>query len=463
MLPRAITALLLASAGLFMSVATSGAAAPAPGSKPHLVLFVADDLTARDCGPYGATEVRTPHLDALARESLRFDRAYAGSPTCVPSRAVLYTGLMPFRNGAHPNHSQCKPGIRSIVHHFGELGYQVAQAGKKHFGPAEVFPFERIDGSETPEPGYEGKAGLRMDLNVAAVDRWLAQRRDERPLLLVVADHSPHVIWPERATYDPAAIGIPPDHIDTPETRRARARYYTDIEKMDANVGALIASLRRHGLWDTTAFLFTSDQGAQWAFAKWTLYEAGIRVPLLVRWPGLTTKPAHSAAMVSLADVIPTLREALGASIPAGLDGESFWPVLTGRRAAHRERVFATHTGDRDWNRSPARSVRDERYKLIVNLAPEIVYSTHMDKATDHDGGREYWPSWESAAQRDPLAAAVVQRYRHHPAEELYDLATDPFELHNLAGDPRYRSILERLRTELTEWRRAQDDPVPPQ
>lgn len=432
----------------------------ADAARPNLVLFVADDLTTRDTGPYGSSHVRTPRLDALARESLRFTRAFAASPTCVPSRAALYTGLMPFRNGAHPNHSQCRDGVQSLAHHFAAAGYQVVQAGKKHFGPESVFPWERIEDSEVPEPGFEKKAGLNTDLDVTAIDRWLRSRTDPRPLFLIVAEHSPHVVWPERATFDPAAVNIPPNHIDTPDTRRARARYYTDIEKMDRNLATLIASLQAHALWDNTAFLFTSDQGAQWAFAKWTLYDAGTSVPLLVRWPGKTRPGTYTDAMVSLVDIVPTLLEGAGAAVPSGLDGKSFLGVIDGRASHHRDVIFTTHTGDRDWNRSPARAIRTERYKLILNLAPQIVYTTHMDKAKDHDGGREYWPSWEKSAQSDPLAAAVLDRYRHHPAEELYDIQLDPYEQHNLATDPRFAGVLVDLRQRLVEWRRSQSDPV---
>lgn len=443
-----------------MALGAAALSHAADAARPHFVLFVADDLTARDTGAYGSSRVRTPQLDALARESLRFDRAYAASPTCVPARAALYTALMPFRNGAHPNHSQCNEGVQSLAHYFAVAGYQVVQAGKRHFAPASVFPWGRIEDSEVPEPGFEKNPGLNTDLDVAAVDRWLAARRDARPLFLIVADHSPHVVWTERATFDPAEVEIPPDHIDTPDTRRARARYYTDIEKMDRNLGALLTSLRKHALWDQTAFLFTSDQGAQWAFSKWTLYDTGIRVPLLVRWPGKVRPGTHTDALVSHIDVVPTLLEGIGAPVPKDLDGRSFWGVLLGRTARHREVVFTTHTGDRQWNRSPARSIRTERYKLIHNLAPDIVYTTHMDLAKDHDGGREYWPSWDEAAKHDPFAAQVLNRYRHHPAEELYDLQLDPYEQRNLAADPRYSPVLAALRTQLASWRATQGDTV---
>jgi arylsulfatase A-like enzyme len=413
---------------------------------PNIVLFVADDLGVTDIGPYGAKRVRTPNLDRLAAQSMRFDRAYAGSPTCVPSRATLYTGLMPFRNGAHPNHSQSREDVRSLAHYFQRLGYTVAQAGKRHFNPPSVFPFEIIKGSEVPEPGFENKQALRVDLNTAPVDQWLASGNKAKPFFLIVADHSPHVVWPDKAEYKPEDVEIPPSHIDTPETRAARARYYTDITKMDRNVGQTLASLEKNGLAENTIFIFTSDQGPQWPFAKWTVYDAGIRVPLLVRWPNVVKAGGATDAMVSLADVVPTFVEAAGGKPPEGLDGQSFLKVLQGQTSVHRERIFATHTGDGEWNRNPARCIRSGRYKLILNLAPEITYTTHMDLAKDHDGGREYWPSWEERAKTDRRAATVI------------DLLTDPYEIHNLIGDRKYADIVADLRVRLDEWRKQQGD-----
>jgi len=438
------------------------------GARPNIVLFVADDLTVTDNGPYGSKRVRTPNLDRLAAQSVRFDRAFAASPTCVPSRAALYTGLMPFRNGAHPNHSQCYEGVKSLAHYFQQLGYVTEQAGKRDFFPASVFPFEIIKTSVVPEPGFESKPALHLDLNTTPVDKWLAGADKSKPFFLIVADHSPHVVWVEKAEYKPEEVEIPPNHIDTPETRAARARYYTDITKMDRNLGGVLASLDKYGLAENTIFIFTSDQGAQWPFSKWTVYDMGIRVPLLVRWPGVIKPGGATDAMVSLVDVVPTFIEAAGGKPPEDLDGQSFISLLRGHSQTHREYIFVTHTGDGQYNRNPARAVRTERYKLILNLAPEITYTTHIDLAKDHDGGREYWPSWEERAKTDQRAAAVIDRYRNHPKEEFYDLATDPYEIHNLIGDRKYVDIIADLRARLSVWRKQQKDdktgpdPVPP-
>ena len=459
---RAATRTLLPAVLLALALAPWGGALAAQqgagSARPNVVLFIADDLTATDIGPYGNRVVRTPHLDSLARESVRFTRAFAGSPTCTPSRGVMYTGLQPFRNGAHANHAPTRPGTRSIVQHLEPLGYRVALAGKLHVGPREVFPFEYVPESNVPEPGHERDGVLYTDLNVTAVDRWLAGVERDRPFALVVADHSPHVVWPDSAEYDPAQVDVPANHVDTPRYRAARARYYSDVTKMDRNVGAVLASLRRRGLLERTLFVFVADQGAQWPFAKWGLYDDGIRAPLLVRWPGVTRPGATSDALVSLADLLPTFLAAAGAPAPAGLDGRSLAPLLRGQATPHHDAVFATHTGDREFNRTPMRMLRTARYKYILNLAPETRYSTHMDRARDHDGGREYWPSWLEASFRDEHAAAMLWRYHTRPAEELYDLQEDPHELRNLAARPEHASRLAELRARLATWRATQGD-----
>ncbi len=432
------------------------------GAKPNLVLYVSDDHTATDCGAYGSTDVRTPNIDRLAREGLRFRQAFAGSPTCMPSRAVLYTGLMPFRNGAHannlPGQSQCRPAVRSLPHYLTDLGYRVAQAGKTHFAPKEVFPFQRIENSETPEPGFESRPALHMDLNVAAVESWLARVPTNEPFCLVVCDHSPHVVWPEKATYDPAALTVPPNHVDTPELRKSRARYYTDIAKLDANLGRVLRALENHGFASNTVLIYTTDQGAQWPFAKWGLYDQGLRVPFIVRWPGRISAGGVSDALISLVDVTPTLVELAGGHPSPDLDGRSFLGVLEARTNAHRDVIFATHSQDGRMNLSPMRCIRNARYKYILNLSPENEYTTHMDKAKDHDGGREYWDSWVGEAASSLRAAAVLQRYHWRPREELYDTQLDPYEVHNLASDPAYADLKQDLAGRLAAWRREQND-----
>lgn len=424
-----------------------------PGKRPDIILFVSDDHGYEDSGAYGNTVVRTPNLDRLASESMRFTHAFAGSPTCTPSRSVLYTGLMPMRNGAHANHSSVHPEIRSLPHYLKALGYRVVLMGKVHVKPRTAFPFEYIK-AEKRGPGKT--RGLYMDLDTDAVDHMLANHNRSTPLCLVVCSHSPHVYWPRNDGYDSAKIDLPPYLVDTPITRRSRTRYYTDVTLMDKRLGKVLASLKRHGFAEAL-FVYTSDQGAQWPHAKWNLYDAGIRTPLIVRWRGKVQSGSTSNAMVSLVDLLPTFIEAAGGKPPQDIDGRSFLPILLGKKKAHRELIFTAHTGDGRMNQSPMRSVRTATHKYILNLRPDVKYTTHITNGKNADG-RDYWESWLEKAKTDEQAAKLVQDYQYRPAEELYDLRVDPYELDNLAEKPDYQPLRQSLRGKLDAWMKQQGD-----
>ena len=426
---------------LLLALLASLHAAVSP--RPDIVVFISDDHAQLDSTPYGSTDVRTPHMLQLARDGLVFTHAFIASPACAPSRAALLTGLMPARNGAENNHTYKRDDIASLPETLRALGYQTAAFGKVAHGPKDASRH----GFDVINPSHA--AGV--------VGKFLAERDRTKPLCLFVGTHDPHVPWPEIDGYDPAKINLPPTHLDTPETRAFRARYYTAVTKADTQLGELRALARTHLDAARTLFVYTSDHGAQWPFGKWNLYDAGIRVPLLVAWPGVTAPGTRTAAMVQWIDLLPTLIESAAGTVPAGLDGRSFLSVLRGHATAHRDAIFTTHSGDGRMNVYPIRSVRTAGWKLIVNLHPEFAHTTHIDKALARDGGR-YWLSWFEKATRDPAAAATVRRYHERPAVELYDLRTDPFEQRNLAALPAQAARVNELRAQLAAWMKSQGD-----
>jgi arylsulfatase A-like enzyme len=269
------------------------------------------------------------------------------------------------------------------------------------------------------------------------------------------------VFWIENdGSYDPKKITVPPYLLDTPQTREMRCKYYSDVSHMDAQLGDVLASLAKHGYDDAgTLVMFTSDQGAQWPFAKWNLYDAGIRVPLMARWAGKIKPGTTTDALVSLVDLLPTMLNVAGAvdQLTPKLDGRSFLPVLLGQSDRHDEAVFASNTGDGNMNRSPMRAVRTSRYKYIFNLLPDALFKTHISDGGGEDG-LYYWRSWEALAKSDAHAREVIEHYRHRPAEELYDIQADPYELKNLAGDASHASDLAAMRELLRKWRLDQGE-----
>jgi uncharacterized sulfatase len=412
--------------------------------QPNIVVFLSDDHTLTDSSVYGSTEIDTPHMQRLAKAGITFSRAFVASPSCAPSRAALLTGLMPARNGAEANHARPHTEIKKLPAYLKELGYEVVSFGKVgHY-------------AQTPEYGFDLARHYRYheDIAVGEAVKWLKARQSDRPLCLIVGTNWPHVPWPEAETVDPTQVKVPAHHVDTPETRRARAKYHQAIRRMDDELGkvfdAAYAKLGKNAL-----FLHSSDHGAQWPFGKWNLYDDGIRTPLLAVWPEKIAADVRTDAMVSWVDLLPTLVEVAGGKPDPTLDGRSFLPMLLGQTDKHREEIFTTHSGDGNFNVYPARSVRDQRYKYILNLHPEFQYRSHVTSAQEDDA---YWPSWAAKAKSDAEAARKVKRYQQRPREELYDLHSDPWEQTNLAERPEHAERLRTMRKKVEGWMEQQGD-----
>jgi uncharacterized sulfatase len=268
--------------------------------------------------------------------------------------------------------------------------------------------------------------------------------------------------------YDPGKLTVPPYLHDNAVTRRQLAAYYAEISKLDEQVGALLKALVRSQQVDNTLVLFVSEQGSSFPYGgKWSVYDNGIRIAAFARWPGRIAPGSTSDALMQYVDVPPTLLAAAGADPSRmdtgcpdanggrGFDGRSFLNVLLGRSHQLRQYVFAQHTtvGINGYREPyPMRAVRDSRYKLIRNLAAHNTY--HI--AGIHNG--EPLASWRQDSDGDPELAARVEWLFRRPAEELYDLATDPFEMHNRADDPRLADVKARLARELDAWMTQQGD-----
>ena len=442
--PPRLAALLACLVAFFLASSLHAASA-----KPDILVFLSDDQSQLDCSPYGEKIIRTPNMQKLADAGMTFERAYVASPSCAPSRAALLTGLMPARNGAEANHAKPRADIKKWPAYFQEQGYEVVAFGKvSHYKHTGDYGFDHF-----------ADDGFHQHESIGHAVEWLAKRPKDgaKPLCLMVGTNWPHVPWPDKQLgYDPATLTLPAGSIDTPETREWRARYAAAVTKADEDLGTVVAAARQQ-LGADTLILFSADHGAQWPFAKWNGYESGVCVPLIVCWPGVVQPGTRSRAMVQWTDFLPTLLEAAGGNAVPDLDGRSFLPVLRGEKTMHHELIFTTHSNDGQFNVYPLRTVRDERWKYIRNLHPEYAFTTHIDLPVKL-GQREYFSSWETRAKTDADAAEVVKRYHARPAEELYDLETDPHEQKNLAADPAHAAELSRLREKLDAWMAEQGD-----
>jgi len=411
--------------------------------QPNILIVIADDLNKDSVGVYGNKDVKTPNIDRLASQGMRFNMAYTSTAMCAPTRQQMYTGLYPVRSGAYPNHSKVKPGTKSLVHYLKALGYRVGLSGKRHFGPPSSFPFEQVS----------------RKVDAKAIREFVA-RDEKQPFCLLVTSNSPHVPWSagDASQYDPGKLTIPPYWVDTPEMRESLTRYYAEITDLDREVGECMKILRETKQEDNTAMIFTTEQGAQYPGCKWTCYENGLNVGFIVRWPGQVKPGSVSDAMIHYVDVAPTLVEMAGGEAIKGLDGRSFIGVLQGKAKRHNSVTYGVHTQMNAIGSPPTgyavRSIRAGKWKYIMNLNHKVTFKNAL---TQNDK-ENYWASWVRTAKTDPKAARLVKRYLNRPAEELYDLSKDPHELNNLAGREKQAKVKARLKQQLQDWMASQGD-----
>lgn len=397
-------------------------------SKPNIVFFLSDDQLKADYGCYGLPRNITPVTDRLAAEGLVFDQMFTTQAICAPSRSSLFTGLYPIRHGCFMNHIATRNGTKTVYDALKPLGYQVALAGKLHVKPASAFRWDEYIGSNEHAP-----------LEIDRIDAYLTKVKD-RPFCLFIASSFPHGPYPTNPDY-PAARTVLHPHMG-PWQKKQLAGYYDNIAIKERELGQVLELLQKHDLEEETVFIYSSDHG-NGAGAKYTVYDRGLNVPFVVRWPG-KIKPGRTAALTSYVDILATFVDIAGGESPDGLDGTSFYPVLEGTANSHHETVFGVMNQQGVWHAHifPRRSARDKRYHYIHNF-------NTMDRIElDQQAGKEIDPFRRLGAQMHPTT----------PEEELYDTKTDPFELMNLAEDPSYDAIKSGLKKKLFRWMSEQND-----
>ena len=426
---------------VLMLTGTATAAQPAK-TRPNLVFVIADDCTFRDIGCYGG-QAQTPNIDRLAGEGMRMTRCFQAAPMCSPTRHNLYTGLYPVKSGAYPNHTFAKEDTKSIVHYLRPLGYRVALSGKRHIAPREVFPFE-YSGNKNPD--------------MQAIDKLLSECVGQKtPFCLFACSNEPHTPWDkgDPSAYPPEKNKLPPYLADTPYVRAQFSKYLAEITYFDGQVGQILNLIDKHGVRDNTMVMVVSEQGNSLPFAKWTCYEMGLGSIMIVRWPGRVKAGTVSDAIVEYGDVTPTFVEAAGGTPSPVLDGRSFLPVLLGKTDHHKDYTYGIMTtrGIINGNECyPIRSVRDDRYRLIWNLSSSATFQNACTQS------KEFGSMLEAAQAGDERARRVTHRYQHRPELELYDVVNDPLNMNNLAGDAKYKTVVNDLKARLGAWMLSQGD-----
>ena len=424
--------------------------------RPNFLLILADDCTYNDLPLYGGENAKTPNLDRFASQGLTFNRAYVSSSMCQPCRAELYSGLYPMGNGCAWNHSGCRPEITGMPQALGKLGYRVGLAGKTHIRPAEVFPFEKVEGFD---PNCVRNPTLDHDLR--PIKQFISGEKDQ-PFCLVIALTEPHVPWVmgDASQYPPKQLKLPPNIADTPRTREDFSKYLAEITYMDAQVGDILDTLKSVGKEDDTLVLFSSEQGSQFPGCKWTTWDTGLHTALIARFPQRIEAGKRTNALVQYADILPTLLEIAGAE-PKGLDGRSFDAVLRGKEKKHRAYVYGMHNNFPEGPPYPTRTISDGTHRLILNLTPgELFIEKHlMGLKGNAVLNNPYWATWVRDSWAKPEIYKLVKRYQSRPPVSFYDTLKDPYEMNDLAGGPKYQAKMKEMRQELEAWMEREGDP----
>lgn len=426
------------------------------GAAPkNIVLYVTDDQGSTDAGCYGNPVIKTQGLDTLAAAGTRFTRAFCTTPSCSASRSVILTGLLNHANGQYGlehsyHHFRSFDNVKSLPNRLNEAGYRTISLGKLHVGPPEVYDFS----SWGTDFMGEKKGNLPSDLAQAAEAFMLAD--DSQPFFLYFCTVEPHRPFKRETAdpVDPKDVIVPSFLPDNAATREELAAYYASIQQADSGLVRLIQSLKDTGHWEDTLIIYISDNGMPFPGAKTNVYEPGVKLPCVVRNPDAEREGVVTDAMVTWADITPTILDFAGvAAKPEEFHGRSFLPVLDRESPEGWDSVFLSHTFHEVTMYYPMRVLRDERYKLIWNLASGLSFPFASD----------LWESktWQYLVVTDAthLAKRPMQDFLQRAPFELYDLDQDPDELNNLAGISVHQERLAEMKARLKAHQERTGDP----
>ncbi len=496
--------------GIFATgqLANAGNQTATKSAAKNVVVMVADDL-GQQLGCYGDKQAKTPNIDRLAADGVRFTRAYCTTASCSASRSVLMTGLFNHATGhyghAHgTGHFSTYDTINTLPVMLADCGYRTCSIGKYHLAPEATYHFEFYRNE-----GIQGsRNSVRMAENAKA---WIAEK-DDRPFFLYWCSTDPHRSGPSgfgNSPKDDNFPGVTPTRFkaeemqvpswlpDDPVVRQEWAEYYEATNRFDQGVGTLMLALKETSHWDDTLVILLSDNGPPFPGAKTNLYDPGARLPLIVRDPSCSGGSPESSrastqtsrlsdgkttdALVAWVDITPTILDWCGVK-PVGLPfvtqenglptaaarkpnkavmqplkfhGRSFLKALVDEHASKNgfDEIFGSHTFHEVTMYYPMRSVISGRNKLIFNIANPLPYPFASDLYAS--------PTWQMALKTKlaQYGKRLTTAYLHRPRFELYDLDADPDELHNLADDPQHAKRFAELQDKLKAWQKQTRDP----
>jgi arylsulfatase A-like enzyme len=434
------------------------ARAAEPDKRPNILFAMADDWAWPHAGVYGDKVIKTPTFDRVAREGVLFNYAFSVTPSCTASRAAVLTGQYPHRLEESGNlwsilrkRYDCYPDLLEMA------GYHVGLM-KKGWGPGSL----------------EGSGRTRNPAGPAYKDfeTFLRSVPEGKPFCFWFGSHDPHRAYVKgsgvKSGLDPDKVFVPPYLPDTAETRSDICDYYFAAQRYDRDTGDMMKLLEQAGKLENTIIVMTGDNGWPFPRGKANLYDAGTRQPLAIRWPARVKGGRKSEAFISFQDFAPTFLEAAGLKVPETMTGRSFLDLLSGESKLDRDRVFVERERHANVRKGglgyPSRAIRTREFLYIRNFHPERWPVGEPEKWKDVgpfgdiDGG----PTKDVllAGKDDPKIAKLFQlACGKRPAEELYDVAREPYQMNNLAEAADHQETKKRLQKELEQWMRSTGDP----
>lgn len=407
--------------------------------KPNIVWIISDDLSP-DLVCYGEQKeaLATPHLDALAQEGVLYTQVFGTASVCSTNRSAYNTGMYQTSIGSHNHRTLVKKplpnGVRTIPEYFRDAGYFVSNG-------------RPVDNPEKPMR-RKGKLDWNFTVEGEPFDGsdW-TERAPGQPFFAQVNINEAHRPWTRDMSrpVDPSKVTIPPYYPDHPLVRLDWSRYLEEVQTFDRKVGAILDRLEREGLADNTIVMVFGDNGRSFPRDKGYVYDGGLRVPLIIRWPDGKNAGTVDDRLISMIDLGPTVMDVASIEIPEQMQGRSFWSD----DSPERDRIYAAkdRTGEAP---DRIRAVRSKEFKYIRNYVYEVPFIptnryTMLVEATasvilthpERSGGGDFISSLSQG---------------NRPQEEFYDLRADPFEMHNLAGDPDYAEMIADYREDLERW-----------
>ncbi|GAB2602599.1 sulfatase family protein [Spirosoma areae] len=452
---------ILLLSGLLSLIVSGSVSVDQDAPRPNILFILADDWSYPYASIYGDQTIRTPNLDRLAQHGTVFTNAFCASPSCTPSRAAMLTGRYP--HNLSEGVSLCGKldyRVPTYVQLLRKEGYAVA-FDRKGWAPGD---FRKMGYSENP-------AGQSAEFSP-----FIDQLPNGKPFFFWFGTNDPHRPFDlgdgKKAGIDPQKIRLPRFLPDVPEIRGDVADYLSEVERLDREIGQLLTKLETTGHLENTIIVVTSDNGMPFPHAKANLYDYGTRVPLLIsRFSAKTKLPKRHDSFVNLIDLMPTFLDWSGVTQRPELDGLSLVPVLRGQKAVHRSEVFLERERhclcrpEFDYGAGyPMRAIRTKDYLYIRNFRPnrmpagdETIPNT-PSVFGDVDGGptKVYMMDHRTDAAVKPLFALGFGK---RPADELYVLKDDPYNLVNRANEAGYAKIKASLRQRLTNWMQQENDP----